>query len=73
MNGQPSKEPTNVDYVPTIFKDRKCCPSVPTDDSDTSRRLVNRMETCKEAEEVRDCAQALLYLSVSFGKGRRGG
>ena len=60
MNGRPSKEPTNVDYVPTIFKDRKRCPSAPTDDSDRSSRLVKSLKTCKEAEEVRDCAQALL-------------
>ena len=65
VNGRPSKEPTNVDYVPTIFKDRKRRPSAPTDDSDRSRRLVKRMKTCKEAEEVRDCAQALLDLSAS--------
>ena len=65
MNGQPSKEPTNVEYVPTIFKDRKRRPSAPTDDSDRSRRLVKRMKTCKEAEEVRDYAQALLDLSAS--------
>ena len=65
MNGRSSKEPTNVDYVPTIFKDRKRHPSAPTDDSDRSRRLAKRIKTCKEAKEVRDCAQALLDLSVS--------
>ena len=65
VNGRPSKEPSNVDYVPTIFKDRKRRPSAPTDDSDRSRRLVKRMKTCKEAEEVRDYAQALLDLSAS--------
>ena len=65
VNGWPSMETTNVDYVPTIFKDRKRCLSVPTDNLDRSRRLVKRMKNCKEAEEVRDCAQALLDLSVS--------
>ena len=65
VNGQPSKEPTIVDYIPTIFKDRKCRLSAPTDDLDRSRRLVKRMKNCKEAEEVCDCAQALLDLSAS--------
>ena len=59
VNGRLSKEPTNVHYVPTIFKDRKH-PSMPTDDSDRRRRLVKRIKNCKEAEEVHDCAQALL-------------
>ena len=65
VNGRPSKEPTNVDYVPTIFKDRKGCLSAPTDDLDRSRCLVKRMKNCKEVEEVCDCAQALLDLSAS--------
>ena len=64
VNGRPSKDPTNVDYIPTIFKDHKRRPSAPTEDSDR-RRLVKRMKTCKKAEEVHDCAQALLDLSAS--------
>ena len=58
VNGRPSKEPTNVDYIPTILRDHKRCPSASTNDSDRSRRLVKRMKTCKEVEEVHDCAQA---------------
>ena len=65
MNGWPSKEPTNVDYVPTIFRNCKHRPSAPTDNSDRSRCLVKRMKNCKEAKEVRDCAQALVDLSAS--------
>ena len=65
VTGRPSKETTNVDCVPAIFKDCKRRPSAPTDDSDRSRHLVKRMKTCKDVEKVRDCAQALLDLSVS--------
>ena len=64
VNGHPSKEPTNVDYIPTVFKDRKRRPSAPTDDLDRSRRSVKRQK-CKETEEeVRDCALALVDLSA---------
>ena len=58
MNGPSSKEPTNVNYIPTIFRDHKRCPSASTNDSDRSRCLVKRMKNCKEVEEVHDCAQA---------------
>ena len=66
MKGCPSKEPTNVDYVPTVFKDRKHHPSALTDDSDRSRCSVKRQK-CKETkEEVRNCALALVDLSACY-------
>lgn len=59
VNGCPSEELTNVDYVPTVFKDHKHHSNAPTDDLERSRCLF-KGQKCKEiVVEVCDCALAL--------------
>ena len=64
VGGRPSKDSNSIDYIPTIFKDRKRRCNTTQKDEDRCLRAVKRDKVRKESAEVYDCAQTLLDLSA---------
>ena len=72
VHGKPSKNPEDVDYVPTIFKDRKRRVNVVKFNEDReerqAKRALVRQELAQkrdELEEIEGAAEALLTFSFS--------
>lgn len=65
VKGRPSKDANDIDYIPTIFKDRKRRSNPLKEDEARSLRVVKREKKKQESVDVNECAQTLLSLSAS--------
>ena len=61
--GRPSKNPEDVDFVPTIFKDRKRRIIGPKIDDTRGKHLVKRTRRKQDQDEVETAAKILINLS----------
>ena len=65
VGGRPSKVSNSIDYILTIFKDRKRRCNVAQKDEERRLRAVKREKARKESAEVHKCAQTLLDLPAN--------
>ena len=64
VSGRPSRDPSNIDYVPTIFKDGKRRANCSIPDQDRSERSAKRAKVREEEEDRLTAAEGLLHMSA---------
>ena len=64
VSGRPSRDPSNIDYVPTIFKDGKRRANCSMPDQDRRERSAKRAKVREEEEDRLTAAEGLLHMSA---------
>ena len=62
MSGRPSRDPKNVDYVPTLFKDGKRRANCSIPDRNREERSAKRAKVRQDVEDIRTAADDPNYL-----------
>ena len=63
VSGRPSKNPEDIDYVPTAFKDQKRRSGTLAVDEERQNRRAKRAWLCEERGQIEEAAESLLALS----------
>ena len=64
VSGSPSRDPKNVDYVPTLFKDGKRRANCSVPDRERKERSAKRAKVLENEEDVLTAAEGLLNMSA---------
>ena len=64
VSGRPSRDPKNVDYVPTLFKDGKRRANCSVPDRERKERSAKRAKVRENEEDVLTAAEGLLNMSA---------
>ena len=64
VSGRPSRDPKNVDYVPTLFKDGKRRANCSVPDRKREERSAKRAKVRENEEDVLTAAEGLLNMSA---------
>jgi len=62
VSGRPSRDPKNVDYVPTLFKDGKRRANCSMPDRNREERSAKRAKVREDEEDVMTAAEGLLEI-----------
>ena len=65
VKGRPSKDPNDIDFIPTVFKDKKRRVQVTAVDSMRAERRAKRVKLNEEGKDVLVDAEGLLNLSCT--------
>ena len=65
VSGRPSKNPEDIDYMPTVFKDRKRRSGTLAVDEERQNRRAKGVRLCEEQEQIEEAAESLIALSSS--------
>ena len=63
LSGRPSKNPEDIDYVPTVFKDRKRRSGTLAVDEERQNRRAKRAQLCEERGQIEEAAEGLIAFS----------